>query len=202
MQSCRTAERSASRRLTRFDVDMALSSMRRLIFCCCCATAGVLLSQQAGAEEPVPEYELKAAFIYNFALFTDWPPDTVYEGNAVNICANLHSPLRLSLSGVAGKPVKGRRIAVRYLSSLEGLPACHILFVGGSERDQWRQTRKALDGTAILTISDDEEIGRDGVIILLAMERNRMVFDVDMRAAKQARLTLSSKLLRLARTVR
>lgn len=150
----------------------------------------------------MPEYELKAAFIYNFALFTDWPLDTVYEGNTVNICANLYSPLRLPLSDIADKPVKGRRVSVRYLSSLEALPACHILFVGNNERDQWKQIKRALNGTNILTISDDEEIGRDGAVILLATERNRMVFDVDLRAAKQARLTLSSKLLRLARTIR
>lgn len=175
--------------------------MRRLIFCCW-VTVGIVLSQQAGAAEPVQEYELKAAFIYNFALFTDWPADTVYEGNTVNICAHLHSALRLPLSGIADKPVKGRRVAVRHLSSLEALPACHILFVGSSERDQWKQIKRALNGTSILTISDDEEIGRDGAIIMLAMERNRMVFDIDMRAAKQARLMLSSKLLRLARTVR
>lgn len=159
-----------------------------------------LLSPSLLHAEPVPEYELKAAFVYNFALFTDWPEDTTYEGNTLNICVNQRSALRLPLSGLGEKPVKGRRIAVRFLASFDNLRACHVLFVDGTDRDQWERIRKGLSGMSILSISDDDDIGHNGSIIALAMERNRIVFDIDMRAAKQARLVLSSKLLRLART--
>jgi hypothetical protein len=173
--------------------------MRRII-CCCWAMAALLLPSLQLHAQPVPEYELKAAFVYNFALFTDWPDDTTYEGNTLNICVNQRSALRVPLASLSEKPVKGRRVAVRFLSSPDSLRACHILFIDSADRDQWGTLRKDLGGMSILTISDDEEIGRDGSIITLAMDRNRIVFDIDMRAARQARLVLSSKLLRLART--
>ncbi|HEY0843920.1 MAG TPA: YfiR family protein [Noviherbaspirillum sp.] len=176
---------------------MAPAPMRRLI-CCFLAVAGLMPAMLAA--EPVPEYELKAAFVYNFAQFTEWPEDTVYDGNTVNFCVSQRSGLRLPLAAFSEKPVKGRRVAVRFLSSLDNLRNCHVLFVDSADRDQWGHIRKGLSGMSILTISDDEEIGRGGSIITLAMERNKIVFDIDLRAARQARLVLSSKLLRLART--
>jgi len=153
------------------------------------------------AAQPVPEYELKAAFVYNFALFTDWPADAAFEGGTLNVCVNPASALRPSLAGLGNKPVKGRRVAVRFLTGLDGLRACHVLFVDGSDRERWGHIKKGLAGASVLTIADDDEIGNDGSIISLAVDNNRVVFDVDTRVAKQARLVLSSKLLRLARMV-
>ncbi|OWW19121.1 YfiR family protein [Noviherbaspirillum denitrificans] len=155
----------------------------------------------AVAAEPVPEYALKAAFVYNFALFTEWPSDTAYEGGTLNICVNPGSVLRQSLAGLGERAVKGRRIAVRNLAALDALNTCHVLFVDGGDRERWVQIKKGLGGAAVLTISDDEEIGHDGSIIALSMDNKRVVFDVDTRAARQARLAISSKLLRLARMV-
>lgn len=163
--------------------------------------AWLLLPLQLAAQ-PVSEYELKAAFVYNFALFTDWPSDTTYEGGTLNICINAGSALRQSLASLGdNKVVKGRRIAVRHFTALDTLRTCHVLFVEGSDRERWPQIRKGLGGNSVLTISDDDEIADNGSVIVLAMDHNRIVFDVDTRAAKQARLVLSSKLLRLARTV-
>lgn len=159
-----------------------------------------LLPLQSWAQ-PVPEYELKAAFVYNFALFTDWPSDTAFEGGTLNICINPGSVLRQPLTGLGDKAVKGRRVSVRYLAALESLRACHVLFVDSSDRERWVQIKKGLGGASVLTISDDDEIRHDGTIIALAMDNKRIVFDIDTRAARQARLVLSSKLLRLARTV-
>ena len=162
--------------------------------------AMLLLPLQVAAQ-PVPEYELKAAFVYNFALFTEWPSDTSHEGGTLNICINPASVLRQSLSNLGDKVVKGRRVSVRHLAALDALRACHVLFMDSSDRERWVQIKKGLGGASVLTISDDDEISQDGSIIALSMDNNRIVFDIDTRAAKQARLVLSSKLLRLARTV-
>ena len=162
--------------------------------------AVLLLPLQVQAQ-PVPEYELKAAFVYNFALFAEWPPETAYDGGTINICVNPGSVLRHALAGLGEKAVKGRRVSVRYLAVLDALPACHVLFVDASDRERWVQIKKGLGSASVLTISDDEEIRHDGSIIALSMDNNRIVFDIDTRAARQARLVLSSKLLRLARTV-
>jgi hypothetical protein len=166
-----------------------------------CSVVATLLVPPSLFAQPVPEYELKAAFVYNFVLFTDWPEDTAFEGGTLNVCINPASVLRQALTVLSDKAVKGRRVSVRHLVALESLRACHVLFIDGSDRERWIQIRKGLAGGSVLTISDDDEIGHDGSIIALAMDGNRMVFDIDMRAAKQARLILSSKLLRLARTV-
>ena len=151
--------------------------------------------------QPVPEYDLKAAFVYNFAVFTDWPADTAYDGGTLNICVNPYSALRQPLVGLGEKLIKGRRVAVRSLTAAENLHSCHVVFVDGGDRDRWGQIKKGIGGTGVLTIADDEEIAHDGTVISLAMDNNRIVFDVDTRAARQAKLVLSSKLLRLARSV-
>ncbi|HYC42484.1 MAG TPA: YfiR family protein [Noviherbaspirillum sp.] len=175
-------------------IDLLGRTLRRML-------PAVFLLPLLAAAQPVPEYELKAAFVYNFALFTDWPTDTAYEGGTLNICINPGSVLRQSLAGLGEKTVKGRRVSVRHLAALDSLRACHVLFVDNSDRERWVQIKKGLGGATVLTISDDEEIGHDGSIIALAVDNNRIVFDVDTRAARSARLMLSSKLLRLARTV-
>lgn len=173
--------------------------LRRLI-CCCWAVACLLPAQ--GHAQPVPEYELKAAFVYNFALFTEWPEESTNEGSTLNLCVSHRSPMRVPLANLREKPLRGKRVAVRYLSTFDNLRACHVLFLDGNDREHWRLVRKGLASTSILTISDDEEIGREGSIIAMSMERSRIVFDIDLQAARQAHLALSSKLLRLARSTR
>lgn len=151
--------------------------------------------------QTVPEYDLKAAFVYNFALFTDWPADTLHEGDTLNFCVHSSSALRQPLSSLAERSIKGRRLVVRNPVAQDGLRACHVLFIGVGDRERWSQIRKGLAGASVLTISDDEEAGHDGILIALAMDGNRIVFDIDTRAARQAKLVFSSKLLRLARSV-
>lgn len=160
----------------------------------------MLLLPPALFAQPVPEYELKAAFVYNFVLFTEWPADTTFEGGNVNLCINPNSAMRQSLSALNGKPAKGRRIAVRSLATPEDVRTCQVLFLDSSDNERWLQIGRHLGSASVLTISD-EEASPEGGIIELATEGNRIVFDIDIRAARQARLVLSSKLLRLARVV-
>lgn len=166
----------------------------------CCSAVALLLPLPL-CPQPVPEDELKVAFVYNFILFAEWPGDASFERNVLNICVNPHSALRQGLARLNDKSVNGRRIAVRSLVAPEGVRACHVLFIDSSDREHWKQIRKDLSTTAVLTIADDEEIGHDGAVIALKMHHNRIVFDVDMNAASKARVALSSKLLRLARSV-
>lgn len=166
-----------------------------------CLAAAAMLPWLSLHAQPVPEYDLKAAFVYNFAVFTDWPADTAYDGGTLNICVNPYSALRQPLVALGEKMVKGRRVALRSLTAQDNLRACHVIVVDGSDRDRWALIKKGLGGSGVLTISDDDEIAHDGAVIALAMDNNRVVFDVDTRAARQAKLVLSSKLLRLARNV-
>lgn len=163
--------------------------------------AAMLLHPVLAGAQTVAEHELKAAFIFNFALFTEWPADTPYEGGMFHVCAGAASPLREPLSALAAKTVKGRRLALRTIAGPESLRTCHVLVLGTTERERWPHVRRFIDGAGVLTVTDDEVIAREGAVVALAAEGQRLVFDIDLRAARHAGLVLSSKLLRLARTV-
>lgn len=163
--------------------------------------AAMLLHPVLALAQAASEHELKAAFVFNFALFTDWPADTSYEGGLFHVCVGAASPMREPLSAIAGKTVKGRRLALRTATGGESLRACHLLVLDGGDRERWAQTRKAIDGAPVLTVTDDDGIAREGAVVALDTEGQRLTFDIDLKAARQARLVLSSKLLRLARMV-
>jgi hypothetical protein len=166
-----------------------------------CLTAAVLLASAMLCAQPVAEYDLKAAFVFNFALFAEWPAATRFEDGALNICVHPGSALHTPLNILSGKPVKGRKVMLRQVAEADDLHGCHLLVVDAGNRDRWPQMRKALSAGGVLVVTDDEEIGRQGAIVTLAMEGQRVVFDIDLKAARQAGLVLSSKLLRLARSV-
>lgn len=176
--------------------------MRRLAGCSAAVVLAVPYTALAApAVKVVPEYKLKAAFVYNFALFTDWPAEMLASGGTFNICANPDSAVLPELSGLGDKQVKGRQVVVRKVTELDSMRTCHVLFLDSLDRARWGQIRKNLANASVLTVSDDSEISRDGAIIGLYLENNRIGFSVDLQAARQARLVVSSRLLRLARSV-
>jgi phosphohistidine swiveling domain-containing protein len=188
---------------------MNLTTVRRFITRSAAVLAAVTGLPQAAQTLPasvasaasapaVPEYKLKAAFVYNFVLFTEWPTAGGDNG-PLNLCVNAESMLRPALAEFHDRTVKGRRLQIRNLNEAENLSSCHVLVLDSIDRERWAQIRRQLGGAAVLTVADDAEIGRRGAVITLYLENNRIAFDVDMNAARAAHLTLSSKLLRLAR---
>ena len=156
----------------------------------CCASA---------LAEPVPEYELKAAFVFNFAVFTEWPQDALAAGAPLALCGSAGTPLFGALSQLNDKLVNGHRIAVH--PSADAPRGCHVLVLEHGDRERWPQLRRELAGAAVLTVSDDAASPGENAVIALAPHDKRIGFSVDLSAARAARLTLSSKLLRLARSV-
>ena len=164
---------------------------------CLLAAAWSLLGLAA---ESVPEYDLKAAFVFNFIQFTSWPESVSAEAGALAICASPGTPLYPALSSLVGKSAHGRKIAVRPLIE-EQLRLCQVVFLTAADRERLPQIRKNLAGGSTLVIGDSPEINREGVIIALAVEGGRIVFDIDISAARRMNLSISSRLLRLARSV-
>lgn len=165
-----------------------------------CLAALLALLQAAHAfAEPVPEPDLKAAFIFNFAVFTEWPPEALPSGAPLAVCASAANALLPALQQLSEKLVNGHRISVR--AGVRPVRACHVLVLDRADRDQWPQLRRDLAGAHVLTVADDSAAGIDGAVIVLHVDEQRVGFDIDMGAAKSARLLLSSKLLRLARSV-
>lgn len=157
-----------------------------------------LLAAPAHAE-PVQENDLKAAFIFNFAVFTEWPLEALAGGAPISLCASAGNAMLPALNLLHDKLVNGHRITVR--PSASPVRGCHVLVLDRGDRERWSQLKRDLAGAHVLTVSDDRSIGADGAVIALTHDDQRIGFDIDMGAARSARLNLSSKLLRLARSV-
>ena len=149
------------------------------------------------------EYLIKAGFIYNFANLVQWP---------TNAFAQLDSPIVIGILGedpfgtvldrvLAGKRVNGRAFLVKRLKSAVDLKECHILFVSSSEIAHLAEAIHFVKGMPILTIGEIPGFAKRGGIINLVLEDNKVHFEVNVEAAKEADLTISSRLLALARIV-
>jgi hypothetical protein len=166
----------------------------------------LLTGGQARAQLPAgaDEAELKAAILYNFALFTEWPADTLPASAPLRLCVFQGNSLLTALTSLQEKQVNGHRVSVRTLPSAPGaamLAACHLLVLDARDRDRWALLKHDLATSSVLTIADDRIIGASGAMISFGIDNRRVGFDVDLVPVRQARLSLSSKLLRLARSV-
>ncbi len=155
------------------------------------------------AAAPYGEYEVKAAFIYNFARFVEWPPEA-FDGPAASlgVCLLGADQFGGALEGaLQGKSVHGRSLEVRRLRGEERVQSCNILFVAASEADRLRSLLLRLGDAPILTVGESSDFARAGGIINFVLEENRVRFEVNAGAAERAGLRISSKLLGLARVV-
>jgi hypothetical protein len=159
-----------------------------------------------GAPTPAaPEFELKAAFVFNFAVFTQWPAETLAAGAVLNLCTYPSNSMLPALGALHDKRINGHKIGVHTLSPNPppaALRECQILVLDGADREHWNLIRRELAGASVLVVTDDPVIGGDGSAIALGVDGQRIGFDVNLNAARLARLNLSAKLLRLARSVR
>jgi hypothetical protein len=160
-------------------------------------------SLRAAASAPSREFQIKAAFLYNFAQFVSWPAKS-FDGP--------DSPLVIGVLGldpfgpfldqlVQGERVNGRPLVVRRFKSVAEVDRCHVLFVSGSEGRSIGEIADRLRSQSVLTVCDWEAYARQGAIVWFVMERNRVRLRINLDAAKAAGLTISSKLLRSAETV-
>jgi hypothetical protein len=162
------------------------------------SVASLLLFAPLARADDLPEYRLKAAFLYNFALFTEWPAEV---GSTLNLCIHGGDPFGKEIDALAGKAVGARSIAVQRKGSGESLKGCHIVFIAGSAIAGLPRVLDELRDTPALTVADTPGAARQGVALNMAVAQNRITFEANVLAARSARLTLSSKLLRLATEV-
>lgn len=167
-----------------------------MVFC-------LAMVDQSACAEPVPEYEMKAAYLYNFAMFTEWPDDAVKSAPAstVRLCLLGDDNFGSSLTNLARTRNKGVRIQLSYLPDIKDVSGCHILFVDSSELKNAANITQVLANSPVLTISDSEELFRAGLMVGLFLENKRLAFDVNYSKTNDAKIMISSKLLRVARQV-
>jgi YfiR/HmsC-like len=147
------------------------------------------------------EYQIKAAFIYNFTRFVDWPTQAF---------ADASSPMTIGVLGknvfgdnlqqaISGKTIMGHVLQFRQFDAVTDVTNCQVLFISDSEKSHLSRILSRLQGAYVLTVSENTEdfIGAGGMINLVIMD-NKVRFEINNDAAKKAGLTISSKLLSLA----
>jgi len=149
------------------------------------------------------EYQVKAIFLYNFTQFVEWPPSAFKEKN---------SPL---IIGIAGKDpfgsyldeaVKNEKIGehplvVHRFETMEDVTGCHILFVNIPDKNVLREHLHKLAERSVLTVGDTDHFIRDGGMVRFVPDNNKIRMQINVTAARDAGLIISSKLLRLAEIV-
>ena len=188
-ESRRTRSRSATRLLRR---------CRRAWMAWLLVWVSLATSHPAKAAE---EYQVKAAFLLNFTKFVEWPEGAFEDEHApLAICILGEDPFGSALNDmVKGEAVNGHEVVIRRIHRVPASKECQVLYVEKSEREVARILAES--GPSILTVGEGEMFLRDGGIVAFVIEDRRVRFDINQRAAAKAMLTLSSRLMMVARSV-
>ncbi len=146
------------------------------------------------------EYQVKAAFLLNFANFVQWP-DGALADDTFTIGVLGQDPFDSAIDSLKGKTFKGRRVVVRRYDEPEDARQADILFISVSEKRVLPHILKTLRGRSILTVGDGKGFGRSGVMINMILLHKRVGFEINLTAAHRDGLKISSQLLKLAQEV-
>jgi hypothetical protein len=164
-------------------------------------TFPVALRNGRAADTQPSEYQLKAAYIFHFAQFVEWPAAAFAQTNSPLIIGVLgENPFGEGLrSTVRGKVIGGHPLIVQEFSSISDVTnTCHILFISDSEKKRLTQIVAELEGTSTLTIGETDRFIESGGMIRFTFDDNRIRFEINNTKAKNAGLSISFKLLSLA----
>jgi hypothetical protein len=181
----------------------AHDSVRFAVMLLACASFHVSISR---AQQPSPptEYQVKAAYLYNFGKFVDWSTaNEAAKRDSFQICVLGQDPFGPSLdAALAKQSIDGKSVMARRLTKPQDALGCRIVFISSSEVRQLKGILTALDGAGVLTVSDIPQFSQRGGMIEFTLEGNRVRFEVNLAPAEAAGLTLSSELLKVAVAVR
>lgn len=165
--------------------------------------AGLCL-QARGQQAKVNEFQVKAAYLYNFGRFVEWPDENVPDKNeAFEICVLGADPFGQTLDAtLARETIDGKSVAAKRISKPQDVDSCRIVFISSSEEGHLKEVLAALDKASVLTVSDIPRFSERGGMIGFILDGGRVRFDVNLASAQGARLTLSSELLKVATNVR
>ncbi len=150
------------------------------------------------------EYRVKAAFLYNFALFTSWPEGTFEEDDSPIIFGVVgKDPFGTTLDkAIEGKTLHGRPLVIRRYPQVKDLKDCHILFVSNSEEKGLTEVFKKLAGQHVFTVSDMAGFSSSGGLARFYIDNGKVSFEINTDTAARQRLSISSQLLKLATLVK
>jgi hypothetical protein len=156
------------------------------------------------AAQPPGEYAVKAAFLYNFAKFVEWPAQAFPSADAAfSMCVLGPDPFGEALdAAVANERIQGRPLVVRRLDVWDGSARCHILFVSSALQPQFAALLGAGTFSRTLTVGDGDAFLQAGGHISFFLEENRVRFAINAESVARSDLQISSKLMRVARVDR
>ncbi len=172
-------------------------ALRRLLL----SALAVAAVASAPASE-LSEYDLKAIYLYNFTQFVAWPAGARAPGTPVVIGLFGDDPFDGRLELIARRGQTDRpKIEVRKLNEIAEARACHVVFIGTSESRRLRAILAEVEGLPVLTVGDDDSHALRGSMVGFYVERGTVRIAINERAAARNGLTISSKLLRVARAL-
>jgi hypothetical protein len=149
------------------------------------------------------EYEVKAAYLYNFGKFVRWTDDASAGRQQFSICVLGKDPFGRSLDSILdGGSWQGKPVAPKRILTVDDAAACNVLFISSSEAERLGQILPTLEKRPILTVSDIPLFSRHGGMIEFVLTENRVRFEVNVGAAEKAGLNIDSQLLKIATRVR
>lgn len=153
-------------------------------------------------QEKITEYQIKAAFLYNFAKFVAWP-DQAFAGENAPFTFEIlgKDPFGLSIESLRAQKVGGRSIEILHAKEPDLLRPCQVLFISASERRNTDTVLKKLRGSPVLTVSDIPGFAGKGGIIEFTVENMQVRFLINLEAARSAGLRINYQLLSVAKEV-
>jgi hypothetical protein len=181
--------------------DTPASRLRRSLGAILLLMWSLLAIQPLMAQDAVSEEQLKAAFLYNFARFVEWP---------TNAFPSESTPIQLGVLGndefanrlaalLKEKKAHGRSLVVKKMNGADDVAGSQIIFVNKSEGRKTSQIADAVKKQPVLLVGESDDFLENGGIINVVTDKKQLRFDIHVTNAEQNNLTISSHLLRLAR---
>ncbi len=150
------------------------------------------------------EYEVKAAYLYNFGRFIEWPQNGApAQARDFAICVLGQDPFGQALDAtVSGEQIDGKNVVPVRIAKADEAGGCRVVFISPSEGRQLKEILAILAKSSILTVSDMPKFVDSGGMVEFVISDQRVRFEINLAAARGVGLTLSSELLKVAANVR
>jgi hypothetical protein len=152
-------------------------------------------------DQLVTEYRIKAAFLYNFSRFVEWPEE-IQQSDRFTVCVLGIDPFGDVIDSLAGKAVHDKQLVILRLTGRAVAGECRVVYISDSESGRINSILASLENRPVLTVSDSAAFAEKGGMIRLKLVDKKVRFDINNDAAQRAGLNISSKLLELATIVR
>lgn len=164
----------------------------------------VLFSGGTLCAEVNKEYQVKAAFLYNFAKFVDWPPGHFTDSERPIVIGIVgQDPFGEELQKIVrGRRVNGRALTIRSIGSVADARTADVIFIRAGAEQRLREMSAALLDAGVLTVGESDEFTAEGGMITFLLAGDKIRFAINLGPAERAGLKLSAQLLKLAADVR